>query len=245
MNDKKVLLMYSGGLDSLLSCIRLINEGFKVYLIHFDNGSTIGTENINEGIKLNLNKYKNNVEYIGIASTVGFFRDYRGILNIENCSFEDLSKQYPGVSISQYRCLMCRMAMYTYSIALAKSLGISNIAEGARKSQLFGIEQKALLTEFEILCNKYGLSLLLPVFDLEEDIIRDNELLRNGITPIAYESKCLLGYPMNDELNIEQIETLRKMYVDLRNHQEEHIEDSSFQYMLKTCVHDTNNIEWK
>jgi len=35
------------------------------------------------------------------------------------------------------------------------------------------------------------------------------------------------------------------MYVDLRNHQEEHIEDSSFQYMLKTCVHDKNNIEWK
>ena len=33
---KEVILMYSGGLDSLLSCLRLIGEGYKVYLIHFD-----------------------------------------------------------------------------------------------------------------------------------------------------------------------------------------------------------------
>lgn len=245
MKDKKVLLMYSGGLDSLLSCIRLINEGFRVYLIHFDNGSTIGTENINEGIKLHLSKFKDNIEYIGVASTAGLFRDYRGILDIENYTFDELSIKFPGVSISQYRCLMCRMAMYTYSIALAKSLGISSIAEGARKSQLFGIEQKALLDEFELLCNKYNMNLLLPVFDLEDDMIRDNELLRNGIVPIAYESKCLLGYPMNAKLNIEQIESLRKMYLSLREYQEEHIDDSSFQYMLKTCSHEKNNVEWK
>ena len=40
---KEVLLMYSGGLDSILSCIRLLSKGYKVYLIHFDNGSSIGT----------------------------------------------------------------------------------------------------------------------------------------------------------------------------------------------------------
>ena len=34
---KEVILMYSGGLDSILSCIRLVRDGFKVYLIHFDN----------------------------------------------------------------------------------------------------------------------------------------------------------------------------------------------------------------
>ena len=44
--QKEVLLMYSGGLDSILSCIRLVSKGYKVYLIHFDNGSYIGTENI-------------------------------------------------------------------------------------------------------------------------------------------------------------------------------------------------------
>ncbi len=43
MERKKVLLMYSGGLDSILSMARLIRDGYKVLLIHFDNGWTIST----------------------------------------------------------------------------------------------------------------------------------------------------------------------------------------------------------
>ena len=46
---KEVILMYSGGLDSILSCIRLVRDGYKVYLINFDNGSSIGSENIQKG----------------------------------------------------------------------------------------------------------------------------------------------------------------------------------------------------
>lgn len=41
MEKKKVLLMYSGGLDSILSMIRLISDGYKVLLVHFDNGCSI------------------------------------------------------------------------------------------------------------------------------------------------------------------------------------------------------------
>ena len=66
---KEVILMYSGGLDSLLSCIRLVNEGYKVYLIHFDNGSSIGTENIQIGVQRLIERYKDKVEFLGIAST--------------------------------------------------------------------------------------------------------------------------------------------------------------------------------
>ena len=55
---KEVILMYSGGLDSILSCIRLINEGYKVYLLHFDNGSCIGTENIQIGAQILKERYK-------------------------------------------------------------------------------------------------------------------------------------------------------------------------------------------
>ena len=43
MERKKVLLMYSGGLDSILSMARLISQGYKVLLVHFDNGCSIST----------------------------------------------------------------------------------------------------------------------------------------------------------------------------------------------------------
>ena len=113
---KDVILMYSGGLDSILSCIRLINKGYKVHLIHFDNGSSIGTENIQIGAQRLIERYKDKVEFLGIASTAGTLVYYRGKANIENLNAEELNNKYGKISISQYRCLLCRMAMYTYII---------------------------------------------------------------------------------------------------------------------------------
>ena len=79
---KEALLMYSGGLDSILSCIRLVNDGYKVYLIHFDNGSSIGTERIQIGANRLMKRFKDQVEFLGIASTVGCFGYYRKMVDI-------------------------------------------------------------------------------------------------------------------------------------------------------------------
>lgn len=117
---KEVLLMYSGGLDSILSCIRLVRDGYKVYLIHFDNGASIGTENIQIGAQRLITRFKDKVEFLGIASTAGKFVYYREMTDIENLNAEELNNKYGKISMSQYRCLLCRMAMYTYTVALAK-----------------------------------------------------------------------------------------------------------------------------
>lgn len=89
---KEVLLMYSGGLDSILSCIRLVSKGYKVYLIHFDNGSSIGTENIQIGAQRLITRFKDQVEFLGIASIAGYFIYYRGTTDIENLNAEKLYK---------------------------------------------------------------------------------------------------------------------------------------------------------
>lgn len=217
---KEVLLMYSGGLDSLLSCIRLVNEGYKVYLIHFDNGSSIGTENIQKGAQNIIDKYKDKVEYLGIASTAGTFNYYRILSEIENLNAEELNKKYGKISMSQYRCLLCRMSMYTYAVALAKKMNIKYIAEGARKSQLFAIEQEELLNEFRDFCNKFGIELLTPVLEVKDDFYKENEILLNGLYPHAYEGKCLLGYPMNRKLTKSELEDIRNLYRNIRYLQE-------------------------
>ena len=221
---KDVILMYSGGLDSMLSCIRLINEGYKVYLIHFDNGSSIGTENIQIGAQRLIERYKEKVEFLGIANTAGTIRDYRIITDIENLNAEELNKKYGKISISQYRCLLCRMSMYTYSVALARKMNIKYIAEGARKSQLFAIEQEELLNEFKNFCNKYDIELLTPVFEVENDYEKENEILRNSIYPLAYEAKCLLGYPMSRKLKQEEIDDIKELYKNVMYLQEKDID---------------------
>ena len=222
-DNKEVLLMYSGGLDSMLSCIRLINAGFKVYLIHFYNGSIIGEERVQIGAEILKERYNERVEYLGVVNVTASFRDYRYYAQIENLNAKELYEKHGNISISQYRCLVCRMAMYTYSISLARKMNIKYIAEGARKSQLFAIEQEELLNEFKNLCSLYGIELLTPVYELVDDFAKENEIFRNGITPSPYDSKCLLGYPMDRELTKEEIEDIKRLYLGLQKHQIEDI----------------------
>ena len=222
---KEVLLMYSGGLDSILSCIRLVSEGYKVYLIHFDNGSSIGTENIQIGAQRLMTRFKDQVEFLGIASTAGYFVYYREMADIENLNAEELHSKYGKISISQYRCLLCRMAMYTYTVALAKKMNIKYIAEGARKSQLFAIEQEELLNEFRIFCNKYDIELLTPVLDVEDDYEKENEIFMWDINFCACEAKCLLGYRMNRRLTQEELNDIKELYRSIRHLQEKDIDE--------------------
>ena len=222
---KEVILMYSGGLDSILSCIRLIRDGFKVYLIHFDNGSCIGTENIQKGAERLKRSFKDQVEFLGIASTVGYFVYYREMCGIENLNACDLYNKYGKISMSQYRCLLCRMAMYTYCVALAKKMNIGYVAEGARKSQLFAIEQEELLNEFRVFCAKYNVELLTPVLDVVDDYEKENEIYMWDVNLCACEAKCLLGYPMDRELTSEEIDDIRELYVGIRYLQERDIDE--------------------
>lgn len=222
---KEVILMYSGGLDSILSCIRLVRDGFKVYLIHFDNGSSIGTENIQKGAIRLIERFKDKVEFLGIASTAARFLHYREMLDIENLNPNELYNKYGKISMNQYKCLLCRMAMYTYSVALARKMNIKYIAEGARLSQLFAIEQEELLNEFRVLCNKYNIELLTPVIEVVDDYEKEIEIAMWDLNLCAYEAKCLLGYPMNRKLTIEEIDDIKNLYTSVRYLQERDIDE--------------------
>ena len=223
--NKEVILMYSGGLDSILSCIRLVSDGFKVYLIHFDNGSSIGTENIQKGVQRLINRFKDNVEFLGIASTAARFVYYRELVDIENLNPLELNDKYGKISMNQYRCLLCRMAMYTYCISLAKKMNIKYMAEGARYSQLFAIEQEELLNEFKVLCNKYNIELLTPVVDVVDDYEKENEIFMWDVNLCACEAKCLLGYRMNRKLTNDEINDIKDLYTSIRYLQERDIDE--------------------
>ena len=159
------------------------------------------------------------------AGTAARFVYYREMTNIENLNAEELNNKYGKISISQYRCLLCRMAMYTYTVALARKMNISYIAEGARKSQLFAIEQEELLNEFKKFCNKYDIELLTPVHDVVDDYEKENEIFMWDVNLCAYEAKCLLGYPMSRKLTQEELNDIKDLYKSIRYLQERDIEE--------------------
>ena len=71
--------------------------------------------------------------------------------------------------------------MYIASIILCKNYNINEVFDGARKSQLFVIEQTEMLKEFKALFNNYNLSIFYPLENQDDDWKVKNEPLIRGI----------------------------------------------------------------
>ena len=91
------------------------------------------------------------------------------------------------------------MAMYTKAIQIAKERGYKYIAEGARISQKFMLEQLPITNRLNELAESEGIKLLLPVLYVDDDQKEIEELLANGHSSKTWESKCLIGKPAKDK----------------------------------------------
>ncbi len=191
----KVLVLFSGGKDSMLSTILLVEQGFETILVHYDNSLELGNKNVKREYKRLMKKYnENKVKYLGVKKTDAIFRSF--IKDFYNLKVDEILKEYGKISFSQFNCLACRLSMYVTTIILCKQLNISYVADGARKSQLFAIEQDSMLDLFKDLFKEYNINLLLPVKNLENDFEEKNEFLIRGIIPKVIESQCLIGMPI-------------------------------------------------
>ncbi len=203
MEEKQALILFSGGLDSLLTSCKMIEDGWKVTLVHYDNGSSSGCEYVKETAERLIERYgKDKVKFWGYGLTVGYFKALRD--EMYSLEIQEIVQKYPCFNLPQFTCLACRSAMYIYTILLCKQLNIKVVAEGARASQLFAIEQKSMLEEYRKLLNSFGIELMTPLLELESDYDRAIELLIRGINPTVMESQCHLGVPMKKPLTPEE-----------------------------------------
>lgn len=219
---EKVLVLFSGGKDSILATCKLIEQGYITYLVNYNNSCSIDIEkNVDGKIVGSVDNAadelirvygSDNVKFLGTKLIVGTWR--RFFLPYFNMKPNDIIKQFGQLPHSQFNCLTCRSTMYLYSIALCKELGINNIAEGARTSQQFVIELKPMLDKYCELLQQYDIKLLLPVLDMVDDFERGNQLMIRNIQLGQFESKCLLGTPIDKNYPIDEevIEAVTSFY---------------------------------
>ena len=190
-------LMNSGGKDSTLAAIRLYNAGYNVHFIHFDNGHMRDQDK----------------PYLTFQKTFNKDQDYYFDYELSSVDIKQLFEEYYGEwsdlidnqeLLSEIRCLSCRMAMYTKLLQIAKEKGYKYVAEGARISQKFMLEQIPIITRLKDLASSQGIKLLLPVLYVDDDQEEIDELLANNHSSKTWESKCLIGKPPKDKTSEDE-----------------------------------------
>lgn len=200
----RALILFSGGKDSFLSTLKAIDQGYEVNIVTFDNGQELKSKNVIKEAKRIQKKYgSDKVEIIGIKKTDSIFREL--ICSFYNYDIQFIKEKFGDITISQFNCLACRLSMYILSIIICKKENIKLVVDGARKSQLFAIEQETMINEFKKLFKNFDIEILFPLLDEEDDFSIKNQILAHGFVPKTNESQCLLGMPIleksiNDEI---------------------------------------------
>ena len=202
--NKEALVLFSGGLDSFLTAIKLIHSGHHVKLISFNNGSILNIERVfGEATRLVSVYGKNQIEHIGIYSVSSW--KARLLNEFKYSRPKDLIDKYANMPIYQLECLCCHTAMYIYAIAYCRSHNISILAEGARISQGFIVEIPEMVKMYKSICIEHGIELKLPVLNIPNDDERALELSEYNFVPKVFEPQCTLGIPLKRPMSQEEI----------------------------------------
>ena len=212
--ENDVLVMLSGGRDSFLATCRLLDSSnnFSVKMVTYDNGCSYRSENAKLVADRIIQQYgEQRAEYLGVHKISGIIREF--FFPYFNMKPQEQMRLFAGLTPSQFHCLICRTSMYIYSVWLCKKYGISYIAEGARKIQAFVIELPGMAKErYPAMLKAEGIELLLPVYDLEDDWERDNELLRRNFLCKSYEPKCMVGVPVKESIDETVVEGVHNYF---------------------------------
>ena len=194
---EEVLVLFSGGKDSFLSTLIMLDMGYKINLVTFDNGCELKCNNALLGAKRIQKKYgADRVNIIGIKKTDAIWRDL--ICSFYNYDTNYIKDKFGNITISQFNCLSCRLAMYILAIIICKQKKINLVVDGARKSQKFAVENDKVTKEFEKLFMEFGLKITFPLLYEMDDFIVKNKILAYGFVPKMNETQCLLGMPISD-----------------------------------------------
>ncbi|MFQ7801934.1 MAG: hypothetical protein ACLRHW_20985, partial [Coprobacillus cateniformis] len=120
---QKILLMFSGGRDSYLAACKLIEKGYFVHMITFDNGCTSNLKAVKSVAKTVIDHYgKDCAKFLGIWNTAW----HKMMLdkNLQYMKPKDMITNYPELLPYEATCLCCRTSMYLVAIAYCKAMEI-------------------------------------------------------------------------------------------------------------------------
>ena len=209
--NRRVLHMLSGGRDSLLAAALLVEQGYNLELITFDNGHIDGIERVSTVAACLKARYQEGtVTYLKPTKIGMTFHRY--MMQEWYRKSREREKLFPELQSYQAHCLSCRTAMYVHAIAYCVAHNIPFLSEGAREQQGFFVELPEMKERYEQLCKTYGIQLLWPVYELASDMERKRFLDERELQTKTWEPQCYLGCPLRAPLTTEERRDLSRYY---------------------------------
>lgn len=181
--EKVCGVLFSGGLDSSLAVCKMIENGYRIELLHFDQGALISNNLVS--IRYNELKkvYNNCIKDINFFNVSGLFR------RIALVSLEEDIKKY-NVSLV---CVGCKLAMHVQSIIFCKKNELQCMADGSTERQKrYGEQREVTLSFLKKLYSEYGILYENPVYELDKKEIKYG-LFDRGMTIQPLEDTCLFS----------------------------------------------------
>lgn len=206
--EKICAVLFSGGLDSSLAVCKMIEKGYNVELLHFDQGALISNDLIS--IRYNELKkvYTDCIKDLNSFNVSGLFR------RIALVSLEEDIKKY-NVSLV---CVGCKLAMHIQSILFCEKNKIQCIADGSTERQKkYGEQRKVALDFIKGLYSEYGITYMNPVYSLEKKEIKYG-LFDRGMTIQSLEDTCLFSNTFSiasDEIIEQYLNDKKQLCVEL------------------------------
>lgn len=206
--EKRCGILFSGGLDSSLAVCKMIENGYKAELLHFDQGALIS----NSLVQIRYNElkkvYSDSLQDIHYNNVAGLFR------RIALVSLEDDIKTY-GVSLV---CVGCKLAMHVQSIIFCKKNNISCMADGSTERQKrYGEQREVALNFIKNLYREHSIEYVNPVYQLDKKEIKYG-LFDRGMTIQPLEDTCLFSNTFSiaeDEIIAEYLDRKQQLCNEL------------------------------
>lgn len=206
-SENCAVVLISGGRDSLLAAALAIEDGSRVIPVICDNGHMEGVRRAEYAVNALKSAYGDEKVFDLVVLKTGFAL-LMYMKDTWTARSSSIAEKYPDMQMYQAHCLACKTTMYVSALKFCEKHDIAHLVDGVRKCQGFFVDLEEMHERYSILCQRNGVVLITPVYNLVDDLVRKRMLNERGLPTKTLEPQCFLGCPMPGPLEAEELGSL-------------------------------------
>jgi tRNA(Ile)-lysidine synthase TilS/MesJ len=155
--NKKIAILYSGGIDSLYATMALAQKYDEVNILHYQFNWLFCRSAINENLNILRSKFPNKIK----VKKIDISKKYH---QLQGNAFDIIRKTCINKDL-ETACLYCKVILFTMTIDYCKKNSIGYLADGSNLSQASDWEKPYYYNLFSNYLTKYNIKRVTPAYE--------------------------------------------------------------------------------